>query len=123
MGKYVARETANAIAAGRRVRLAAGEGIELSEEEARELNSLGLIRSAPTPALPRDGALARIAGEGAPDKTDGTDRTDGTDESIKDALAAAAAAAVEREVEVIDETPHNAPPPSRRNREKTVKGK
>ncbi len=47
MARYLATETANAMAAGRLVRLTRGALIELTDEEAKELARIGLIEFAP----------------------------------------------------------------------------
>lgn len=54
MAKYTALESVNVIAAGRWMRLTAGETVDLSDEEAAELTRLGVIRreNVPAPEIP-----------------------------------------------------------------------
>lgn len=100
MAQYRALETKSAFAAGRIVRLERGKPIDLTDEEALDLQRLGAIEAAAAaPVMTEDEAAERLESD----------------------LRRAAEAADEQAVEVIEETAHSTPPPSRRKREKTAR--
>jgi len=63
VANYIARETMNAMASGRFVRLVQGQPIELTDEEAAELMPLGVIQEIISAAPPLPTAPMAIEAE------------------------------------------------------------